>query len=181
MMKQLMMATLLFTSDFSQGATWGFFAHRKITMNAIYLLPPGLRGFYKHHRESVVLQSVNPDKRRYVISEEGPRHYIDLEKFRGGLNRNQPISYREAVSMFGEDSLLASGIVPWQILITKNRLTRAMRNKAPDRIVKYSAEISHYIADSNVPLHTTENYNGQLTGQTGIHGLWESRLPELFF
>jgi len=30
-----------------------------------------------------------------------------------------------------------------------------------------------------VPLHTTENYNGQLTGQRGIHGLWESRIPEL--
>jgi hypothetical protein len=31
-----------------------------------------------------------------------------------------------------------------------------------------------------VPLHTTENYNGQLSKQTGIHGFWESRLPELF-
>ena len=30
-----------------------------------------------------------------------------------------------------------------------------------------------------MPLHTTRNYNGQLTGQRGIHGLWESRLPEL--
>src|SRR5690606_8355394 len=29
------------------------------------------------------------------------------------------------------------------------------------------------------PLHTTENYNGQLTGQRGIHGLWESRLVEI--
>ncbi|MEP2509478.1 MAG: hypothetical protein ABJH72_08985, partial [Reichenbachiella sp.] len=27
---------------------------------------------------------------------------------------------------------------------------------------------------------TTENYNGQLTGQYGIHGFWESRLPELY-
>jgi hypothetical protein len=31
-----------------------------------------------------------------------------------------------------------------------------------------------------VPLHTTENYNGQLTGQDGIHAFWESRIPELF-
>jgi hypothetical protein len=30
-----------------------------------------------------------------------------------------------------------------------------------------------------VPLHTTKNYNGQLTNQKGIHGFWESRLPEL--
>jgi hypothetical protein len=31
-----------------------------------------------------------------------------------------------------------------------------------------------------VPLHTTKNYNGQLTDQVGIHAFWESRLPELF-
>jgi hypothetical protein len=45
--------------------------------------------------------------------------------------------------------------------------------------LKYAAEIGHYIADAHVPLHTTENYNGQLTNQYGIHGLWESRLIEL--
>ena len=49
------------------------------------------------------------------------------------------------------------------------------------RILKYSAEIGHYISDAHVPLHTTENYNGQFTNQKGIHGFWESRVPELFF
>jgi hypothetical protein len=50
----------------------------------------------------------------------------------------------------------------------------------PEKILKMSADLGHYIADAHVPLHTTENYNGQLTGQDGIHGFWESRLPELF-
>ena len=49
----------------------------------------------------------------------------------------------------------------------------------PARILKVSAELGHYVGDAHAP-HTTRNYNGQLTGQTGIHGLWESRLPELF-
>ena len=48
------------------------------------------------------------------------------------------------------------------------------------RILRLSAELGHYVADAFVPLHTTANYDGQLTGQTGIHALWESRLPELF-
>ena len=56
----------------------------------------------------------------------------------------------------------------------------AFRSQDPGKILKASADIGHYIADSNVPLHTTENYNGQMTGQKGIHGLWESRLVELF-
>jgi hypothetical protein len=60
------------------------------------------------------------------------------------------------------------------------RLTDAFKAKDKNRILRTSAEIGHYIADSNVPLHTTENYNGQKTNQVGIHGFWESRLPELF-
>jgi len=179
-MKKLLIVTLLCAVDLNEGIAWGFFAHKKITHFATFLLPPDLAVFYKKHREAITRQSVNPDKRRYVIPEEGPRHYIDLENYESTFNRNKPLSYRAAVAIFSEDSLMAFGIVPWQIIITKNRLIRAMRNRDSKKIIKYSAELSHYIADSNVPLHTTENYNGQLTGQKGIHGLWESRLPELY-
>ena len=62
----------------------------------------------------------------------------------------------------------------------KYQLTEAFRQKNADQILRISADLGHYIGDANVPLHTTENYNGQLTGQYGIHGFWESRLPELF-
>ena len=48
-----------------------------------------------------------------------------------------------------------------------------------DRILSLSSDLGHYIADAHVPLHTTENYNGQLTNQKGIHGFWESRIPEI--
>jgi hypothetical protein len=62
----------------------------------------------------------------------------------------------------------------------KYQLTEAFKQKDVKRILRISADLGHYIGDAHVPLHTTENYNGQLTGQHGIHGLWESRLPELF-
>ena len=39
--------------------------------------------------------------------------------------------------------------------------------------------MGHYIGDAHVPPHTTENYNGQLSGQTGIHALWETHVYEL--
>ena len=78
----------------------------------------------------------------------------------------------------------------WQILVreiyvlmkhfvTKEELQKAFEAKNVDLILKYSADIGHYIGDAHVPLHTTENYNGQMTGQKGIHGLWESRLVEI--
>ena len=55
-----------------------------------------------------------------------------------------------------------------------------MKEMDYERIIKLSADLGHQIGDAHVPLHTTENYNGQLTNQKGIHGLWESRLPEIF-
>jgi hypothetical protein len=61
----------------------------------------------------------------------------------------------------------------------KYRLQKAFEEQNLSLVLKYAAEIGHYIADAHVPLHTTENYNGQLTNQYGIHGLWESRLIEL--
>jgi hypothetical protein len=76
--------------------------------------------------------------------------------------------------------LIDHGIVPWHILKVKYWLTQAMKDHDYKQILKLSADIGHYIADAHVPLHTTENYSGQLTNQHGIHGLWESRLPEIF-
>jgi hypothetical protein len=76
--------------------------------------------------------------------------------------------------------LHAYGIVPWQIQWTMRNLTTAFEEKNISKILKYSADLGHYVADAHVPLHSTENYNGQLTNQHGIHGFWESRLPELF-
>jgi len=77
------------------------------------------------------------------------------------------------------DTLQSYGIVPWWINVMMIKLTAAFREENIDKVLKYSADIGHYIADSHVPLHTTENYNGQMTNQKGIHGFWESRVPEL--
>jgi hypothetical protein len=47
------------------------------------------------------------------------------------------------------------------------------------QIIKLSAELGHYVADAHVPLHTSSNYDGQKTGQGGLHSFWESRIPEI--
>ena len=59
------------------------------------------------------------------------------------------------------------------------RLTKAFKEKNYSSILKNSAELGHYIADAHVPLHASRNHNGQHTDQKGIHGFWESRIPEL--
>jgi len=71
------------------------------------------------------------------------------------------------------------GIVPWWVQTMLYKLTEAFKEKQQARILKLSAEIGHYIADAHVPLHANSNHNGQFTDQRGIHGFWESRIPEL--
>jgi len=161
---------------------WGFFGHKRINRVAVFTLPPELFGFYKENIEFLTDHSVDPDKRRYAVEGEAECHYIDLDHYyKPGEDPYKilPKYWKEAVEKFSEDTLRSYGIVPWHVLHMKYKLQKAFENKNIDLILKYSSEIGHYIGDAHVPLHTTENYNGQLSGQKGIHGLWESRLVEI--
>ena len=78
------------------------------------------------------------------------------------------------------DEFSEHGIVPFHLAFMQKKLEKAFLAKNIPSILRLSAEMGHYLGDAHVPLHTTENYNGQLTDQLGIHGFWESRIPELF-
>ncbi|GAB3324944.1 hypothetical protein GCM10027299_22560 [Larkinella ripae] len=147
---------------------------------AVFTLPPEMLVFYKKHIDYLTENAVNPDRRRYAVIGEAPRHFIDLDAYADTSKTALPRAWKPAVERFGEDTLALHGIVPWHIQLAKFQLTEAFKARDARRILKISADLGHYIADANVPLHTTRNYNGQLTGQQGIHGFWESRLPELF-
>lgn len=169
-------------SEKESSIKWGFFGHKRINRIATFSLPPEMFGFYKEHIEYITEHAVDPDKRRYAVDGESQRHYIDIDHF---VKKGEdpfdvvPRKWKDAVEKFTEDTLQAYGIVPWHINIMKYRLQRAFENRNVDLILKYSADIGHYIGDAHVPLHTTENYNGQMTDQKGIHALWESRLVEI--
>jgi hypothetical protein len=158
---------------------WGFFAHQKISYYAVFLLPPEMIVFYKPNIEFLSEHAVDPDKRRYAMKEEGPRHYIDINCYGTYPFDSLPRKWEKAVTKFSEDTLLKNGIVPWWIQIMQRSLINAFKEKNQVKILKLSAEIGHYIADAHVPLHANSNHNGQFTAQEGIHGFWESRIPEL--
>lgn len=170
------------TTDTDHSEKWGFYGHQRINRVAVFTLPPEMFGFYKEHIEFLTEHAVDPDKRRYAVEGEAQRHYIDLDHYYNqGENPFEiiPRNWYKAIEKFSEDTLQAYGIVPWHISIMKLKLQKAFESKNVDLILKYSADLGHYIGDAHVPLHTTENYNGQLTNQRGIHGLWESRLVEI--
>ncbi len=162
-------------------SSWGFFAHKHINYQAVFSLPPEMLSFYKHSSLFLTEHAVDPDKRRYAVPEEAARHYIDLDQYPELEVRRTACSYYEAVELYTEDTLKRHGTVPWTILLNMKKLEHAFLEQDTERILKYSADLGHYIGDAHVPLHTTSNYNGQLSNQHGIHGLWESRLPELYY
>jgi len=159
---------------------WGFYAHRMINRQAVFSLPPEMFGFYKYHLGYITENAVNPDRRRYAVEGEEENHFLDADVYGDSVFEYLPKYWLDAVEKVGEDTLRAYGIVPWTIQRYQYYLTEAFKARDPEAILRLSSDLGHYIGDANVPLHSTENYNGQLTGQYGIHGLWESRLPELF-
>jgi hypothetical protein len=177
-MKKLFLL-LLFSLTVQQCFCWGFYGHRKINYHAVFLLPPEMIVLYKQQIDFLSEHSVDPDKRRYAIPEEGPRHYIDIDHYGTYPYEALPRRWEDAVAKYSEDTLNTYGIVPWWLQTMLGRLTAAFKEKNQAKILKYSAEIGHYIADSHVPLHASSNHNGQYTDQKGIHGFWESRIPEL--
>ncbi len=83
-------------------------------------------------------------------------------------------------SAFAIDRFSEYGMCPYNLVQMYYRLVDAFEQKDYRRILRLSTEIGHYVGDAHVPLHTTVNYNGQLTDQVGIHAFWESRLPEIY-
>ncbi len=159
--------------------SWGFFAHMRINRLAVFTLPAGINQFYKDHIKYLADHAVDPDKRRYADTAEAARHYLDVECYEAHID-SIPYKWEDAVKKYGLVKLNQNGILPWQIQKSYYKLLNAFKERDSLRILIYSAYLGHYIADAHVPLHTTQNHNGQLTNQVGIHAFWESRLPELF-
>ncbi|MCA5003632.1 zinc dependent phospholipase C family protein [Sphingobacterium bovistauri] len=159
-------------------SSWGFNPHKKINETAVFLLPKELAIFYKKNIKTITEKAVDADKRCYIDTIEGPKHYIDLDKYENV--DSIPIHWSKAKEKLTEKKLLAQGIVPWQINRTYMNLVEAFKIKNLRRIIQYSADLGHYVADAHVPLHTTSNYNGQYSNQIGIHALWETRIPEMY-
>jgi hypothetical protein len=136
--------------------------------------------FYQANIDFITEHSVDPDKKRYVDSLEGPRHFLDADHYGKRPFMKLPVKWDDAAKKYTADTLAKYGTVPWQIQYEYYKLVIAFKEHDTTAILKTSANLGHYIADAHVPLHLTQNYNGQLTHQDGIHALWESRIPELF-
>lgn len=176
-MKRLLAPLLMMFVIITSG--WGFLVHRTIHQLAIYELPEPVRPFFYKHMENLVFNAPRPDIRRNEDSTEAPKHFIDFEMYGEDAAHKMPSDWQKAIQQYSEDSLVKYGYVPYHIIYMQGKLTQAFKIKNKDSILFYAADLGHYIGDAHVPLHTTVNYDGQLTNQKGLHSLWESMIPEI--
>lgn len=163
-------------------AAWGFPVHRHVNRSATEALPEPLRGWMMTEVEWLSAHATDADMRKHSVEREAPRHYLDRDApALSCLDTLGPAPrFGRAAAACSEDTLWAYGVLPWQIAWTYARLVAAMDSGDRPGILRAAADLGHYVADAHVPLHTTLNYNGQLSGQEGIHALWETRLPDLY-
>jgi hypothetical protein len=168
-------------------AAWGSAAHRHIMARAIDLLPVELKPFFLQHKDEMVLRVIDPDLFRVLGWEEDPNHFVNFGAKELGEYpfKELPREYGAAIEKFGVATLRRNGLLPWRQQEEFGNLRRAFEGFAretygPGNTVLFAAVMAHYIQDAHQPLHASVNYDGQLTGNTGIHARFETALFERF-
>src|SRR5262245_43290499 len=175
---------------FSPGSAfaWGFAGHKLIMRRAIELLPPELKPFFEKFKDEVVVRSTDPDLWRNVGWDDDPNHFLDFGVSEYGAYPFQalPREYGAALEKFGGSTLKRNGLLPWREAEEFGNLRRAFeefKREAPyatSDVTLFSAVASHYMQDAHQPFHATDNYDGQQTGNAGIHSRYERDLIERY-
>jgi len=154
--------------------SWGDKGHRAVSALALKSLPSEPRAWFAGREAEVADHASDPDHWRQD-RKEGPRHFIDLEPY--GTPERMPLTLEEAQARIGGD-YYRHGVVPWIIQDRWRDLVAAFRSGDAAKVALATAILGHYVADAHVPLHTTENHDGQHSNQRGVHIRWEAGLVE---
>jgi len=158
---------------------WGFTAHRLVNETAVETLPEPLLSFFRKNADYVTEHAVDPDLWRAVGQDREPNHFLDMDAFGPPSAGLIPRDEAEHLRRHGADAE-AKGRLPWRVGEAYRDLVAAFREGTAARILERAAVLGHYVGDAHVPLHAVLNYDGQLTGQAGIHNRWETHLVERF-
>lgn len=132
-----------------------------------------------------------PYQNELVLAVNPPTHYINIEKVYGApLEKYSDLTYE--FSQYMQDAQAQGyepnevGTAPWRVMQLYAELVKAMKlvsqamdqkalEKQGNQVLLMAGLMSHFIGDLANPHHTTANHNGQLTGQGGFHGYFESK------
>src|SRR4051812_19519795 len=190
MRKPLLIAAVIVAASLAPAPAfaWGFAGHQLIMRRAIELLPPELKPLFDRYRDEVVIRVKDPDLWRTVGWDEDPNHFVDfgMRELGDYPFTALPREYGAALDKFGASLLDKIGRLPWREAEEFGNLRRGFESFNRDgrfgggNVVLFAAVASHYIQDAHQPFHASNNYDGTLTGNSGIHARFESELVERF-
>ena len=169
----LFFVSILFTTT---GLAWGPTGHEWVTHRAIDSLVGRFEALQGRHRATLVGRAMAADYRKDKDPEEASRHFVDIERYGRDLFTDSEMDLDRLMVRFGREATNEDGTGPWSARITFDLLVEGFRQRDLESILLYSSDLSHYVADLHQPLHTTQNFNGQLTGQLDIHARFETEL-----
>ena len=176
----LALAALLMPSP---AMAWGVETHKFIVSRAIDMLPAAIRPFFEANRVFIVEHCIDPDLWRTAgFTEESPRHFLDMDAYGKTPFTDLPRDYDAALVKFGAETLARNGVLPWRTSEMAGNLWRGFQSASRGNaygtsdVNLFSALGGHYVADGHVPFHAALNYDGQLSGQNGVHSRFEEEL-----
>jgi len=156
--------------------SWGYNGHRIISGNANLSFTPEMEQFQAW---AMILaeHASDADYRKAIDPDEGPRHYLDIDNYEEFISLGRiPQTYDSVVALYGEAFVIGQGVLPWATKNTYDSLVSSFARFDWEKAVLFASDLGHYIADGHMPLHITKNYNGQYSGNYGIHSRYESTM-----
>jgi hypothetical protein len=149
---------------------WSSTGHQHITAGAIGHLPQPLKGFFQANSATVVSAAGQEP--------QGYTHYIDIDYYPEFFAGTFPHSEAALVAIYGQSVVDSNGTGPWSMALFTNNLTSAMANAHTEtawtNLLQTAGALAHFVEDLHNPLHLAMNYDGQDTGNDGIHSRYES-------
>ncbi len=175
MLRKSLLIAIGFVLYTSLALSWGGPTHKFINMQAMKHLPASCP-FFANNAQWISDHAVDADNRKSSDPTESPKHFIDIEDYpefaAGTLSHN----YDTLVAKHGLSTVTNIGVVPWAIIWSFDSLTNCLRRGDSARALQFAADLGHYVGDAHQPLHVTNNYDGQMTGNNGVHARYESTM-----
>ncbi len=164
----------------ANASAWGEKGHKLIVSKAVETLPAEVRPFFEGNRDFLVRHATDPVEASVKSPAERKNRYLYLDRYGRFPYDNLPRSYKAAVTKYSKSKIETNGLLPWQVGVYSEKLTNAMKMGKWDEARMFAALLASYVSESHDPFNTTENYDGQLTGQSGISDRFGSILIDRF-
>lgn len=176
----LFVAALGFAAFPQRTEAWGRNAHRLIINKAVDTLPTDVRSFFETSRGLLLQHVTDPLDALAKNPAEKRSDFIALDKYGRFPFEALPRSYKAAATKFGKLKLDANGLLPWQIGVYSEKLTNALKAGKWEEAKLDAAILAHYVAQAHDPFSTTDNFDGHLSGQTGLNERFGSTLIDRY-